>query len=159
MNARKTKFSGRTPSAAFEGIRAAIMHKQKEYFPPIDGHEVFGFTSALFHRLIMEEPGMAEIPGYQRRFFRTLFRFSSEWPKLGEYTAQVRPFEPDFPGMRVEPVEEGPPLVLNLGPLFVPEGDGIVNVRSHGQNFSALFERYEKWDVDVLAGFAPGVDT
>jgi hypothetical protein len=157
------KYAGETPSAPFEELRARIMRKTKRFVPPIDGHEMFGFTSAFVHRLLMDAPGFELCPGYQRRFFRSTLTFVNEWPTIGHFEpnperltqlAQLQSPTMHFKFKKKAFGDVLPPLVLNFAQLYSGDVKAMtVNVRAGIQQFSGLLERYEKWDSDEIARF------
>jgi hypothetical protein len=71
----------------------------------------------------MDAPGIENCHNYQRRYFRTLFRFTNEWPKLGDYSA-LGPLpdlgvpDADEPLSSVRPVMGPPALRINFEPLW-----------------------------------------
>jgi hypothetical protein len=156
---------GRTPSEPFEEIRTKIARKTHKWLPPIDGHEMFGFTSAFVHRLIMEMRGFELCPGYTRRFFRSNFAFVSDWPTIGQFEpnperlAQAVVTQPGAPKFRFKKRAFGdtlPPLVLNLAPLFSgDERSVVVHVRAPADEIATQMYRWEKWDGDMLDEMFP----
>jgi hypothetical protein len=122
MKKDRPVYSGRTPSVPFEQI-CKLVKEQGVFFPPIDGHELFGFTSGLFHKLVMNAPGIDNCRDYQRRYFRTTFIFTDKWPGLGNYSPLGPP--PDLvvpeelrPHSPLLPVVNFPELRIDFGPLW-----------------------------------------
>ena len=79
------KFAGRTPDEPFADLRAKLAKKTHKFIPPIDGHEMFGFTTSLFHRIIVEMPGFEYCEQYIKRSFRTPVTLTSDWPIIGKF--------------------------------------------------------------------------
>jgi hypothetical protein len=160
-----SRYVGRTPSEPFEELRDKITRKTHMWLPPIDGHEMFGFTSAFVHRLIMEMRGFELCPRYTRRFFRSNFAFVSDWPTIGQFEpnperlAQTVAAQTGAPKFRFKKRAFGdtlPPLVLNLAPLFSgDERSVVVHVRAPADEIAMQMYRWEKWDGDMLDEMFP----
>jgi hypothetical protein len=155
------RFIGPTPNAPFEELRG-ILAKKRKIVPPIDGHEMFGFTTAFVHRLLMEMPGFELCLSYNRRFFRSNFAFVSEWPTIGRFETNPEKLlqNQNLSGansarFRFKKKAFGdvlPPLVLNFSCLFAgDERNSIINVRGGDIRLSELVDRYRKWDEGVIA--------
>jgi hypothetical protein len=152
-------FSGPHPSSPFEQIRREVQKRKGwPYFPPIDGHEMFGFTTAFVHKLLMELAGMEHCHLYQRRFFRSIFKFTNEWPKLGVF----QPVPEQTPKVDRESKLHStgvlPPLVLNFAQLCDTDPEIVLNVQASGPKFAWLLERHEKWDLNALTDACSGSD-
>jgi hypothetical protein len=161
-------FVGLTPSEPFEEIRTRIMKKTRKYIPPMDGHEMFGLTSAFVHRLLMDMPGFELCPAYQRRFFRSTLGFVNDWPTIGQFEPNPEKLNQlalaQSPQLHFKFKKKAfgdvlPPLVLNFTQLYSGDEKGVtVNVRSGMQDFRGLLERHERWDIDEIARFCSPED-
>jgi hypothetical protein len=160
-----TRYVGTTPGMPFEELRAKLMKKTRKWLPPIDGHEMFGFTSAFVHRLLIEMKGFERCLGYRRRFFRSNIGFVNEWPTIGQFEANPEKLAQVIPTtlgttktkLKKKAFKDSlPPLILNFAPLFAGEERNLVlSVRSEGTPLRRLFERYEKWEEPNLDDFVP----
>jgi hypothetical protein len=158
------RFVGSTPNAPFEELRGKLAKQKRKIVPPFDGHEMFGFTTAFVHRLLMEMPGFELCLAYNRRFFRSSFAFVSEWPTIGRFETNPEKLlqNQNLSGassarFRFKKKAFGdvlPPLVLNFSCLFADdEGNATISVRGGDAKLSELAARYRKWDEEAVAEF------
>lgn len=162
------RHSGRTPDEPFAEIRARIMKKGNKWVPPIDGHEMFGLTSAFVHRLLAEAPGFDQCQDYRQRYFRYPISFVKDWPTIGQFEGsseripQVPKPVPKEPPVKTKPkkkqtTEFVPPLKISFAPLFAEsqETKGVVDVRAPDALFDCLMDRYERWDSSEYQEYFP----
>lgn len=156
------RFSGPTPDAPFSELRARLMKKAHAFVQPIDGHEMFGLTSAFVNRLFLETPGCDQCVEYRPRYFRSNISLVSEWPTIGRFdSSSERQFQaPKTPTREVSKkqknkkrAEDGIPLRLDFSPLFAeqPASNSVtVDIRAQHTNLENIVDRYEAWKlVDV----------
>ena len=159
--------AGKTPDEPFAEIRARIMKKGHKWVPPIDGHEMFGLTSAFVNRLFIELPGFEQCLDYHRRYFRHKISFVSEWPTIGQFEANPDRL-PQIPKpqskeqapktkQKKKPEEFTPPLKVNFSALLAPQTDTgtVVDVRAPHALFDCLMDRYSHWDEPEMQEYFP----
>jgi hypothetical protein len=61
------------------------MKKTRKWLSPIDGHQMFGFTKAFVHLLLMDQKWFGRYSSSRRRLFRSPFAFVNEWPINRQY--------------------------------------------------------------------------
>jgi hypothetical protein len=142
-------FSGATPDEPFAEVRARIMKRTGRYFPEFDGHEMFGLTSALFHRIVMELPGFEACVDYHKRFFRGAFQFVSKWPVIGQYTKEPEkqpiPHIVKFKYKKKVFGDLLPPLVVDFSPLLAEPSGLVIDVMGPGSELGDMARHYQKW--------------
>ena len=156
------RLSGATPDEPFAELRARLMKKTHKFVPPIDGHEMFGLTSAFVNRLFLDMPGCDDCVQYRKRYFRHPISLVNDWPTIGHFESSSER-QSQIPKAikeaiakkqkKKKPNDELVPLRLNFGPLFhtppAPEHP-IVDVRTRHTNMRSIVDRYETLDLGHL---------
>ena len=149
-NEGEFEFSGFTPDEPYEEVRKKIMELSEMFIPPFDGHEMLGLTSALFHKIVSEMPGFDQCDQYVRRHFRSMFRFVSQWPTIGQFEKEPEKMQivqtTKFKFKKKVFGDMLPPLVLDFKSLFTRDTEPlVVDVFSSGGDMSTTVENYESW--------------
>lgn len=136
-------FEGNTPDEPFEQLRSQAIKKLKKFIPPFNGHEMYGLTSAIFHRLLINMPGIEHCPNYVRRFFCTNFQFINQWPVIGQFEKEpekqtinnVNSQASKFKFKKKTFGDILPPLVINLNPLYLQNTTNIfIDINSNSND-------------------------
>ena len=142
-------YEGNTPEEV-------INHFQNGY--PFDAKEIFGLSSAIFHRGIQQLPGIDLIPDYQKWWFQNDPISIHEWPILGKFEKEYEKeqLRLKFKKQDNSKYPKSPNLVINLRSLFNEmkkqenEGGLIDFEGSDNFSFKKLVPRYISLQNDDL---------
>ena len=149
-NEGEFEFGGFTPDEPYEEVRKKIAEISGKFIPPFDGHEMLGLTTALFHKIVSEMPGLDQCTNYIPRHFRSTFRFISQWPIIGQFEKEPEKLQivqtTKFKFTKKMFGDMLPPLVLDFKSLFTRESEPlVVDVFSASSDMSTTMENYEGW--------------